>query len=164
MSRRDLSTIQLVQIMSGELGWAPQVQWISRRDYRKTTDSRQSGVRWTWGLWTREKSQVGSRYSKSICPTTSFLVLSLDDLGVHMNTSFITLASQILDPINRTPLCWAHRCLCSCHGLCHCPSEIALPKYQMLLSNPNSYLPALSLCCFQLCLLFTCWKCPVSRD
>lgn len=65
-----------------------------------------------------------------------------------MNTSFITLASQILDSVNLTPLCWAHRRLCPCHGLCHCPSEIALPKHQMLLSNPSSYLPALSLCCF----------------
>lgn len=40
--------------------------------------------------------------STSICLTTSFLVSSLADFSVHMNTAFIPLVPQTLDPINST--------------------------------------------------------------
>ena len=131
-----------------------------KKDHRQQAIWGQTGL----GAPGPGKSQVGSRHSKSICPTTSFLALSLDDSGVHMNTPLITLASQIFDAINSTPLCRAHICLCSCPRALSLPLAPALLKYQTLLSNPKSYPSSSITMLLSLCLFLIRWKCPVSRD
>ena len=88
---------------------------------------------------------------------------SLADFSLHLNTPFIMLAPQILDPVN-SPLLCLHACTLHAPWNYHFPCATPLLKYQTLFSDTNFYSSSSDPLLLSLCLFFTPWKCPECRE